>query len=66
MEDKKMTTLLKLPTKVKHRSNTRPKSLILPIPAAVRDIMELEHNSDITLEVCLENDQKVLQIQKIG
>jgi hypothetical protein len=60
-----MTTLLKLPTKVKHRSNTRPKSLILPIPATVRDMMELEHNSDITLEVCLENDQKVLKIQKI-
>ena len=60
-----MTTILKIPAKVKKRSNTRPKSLILYIPAQVRDIMELEHNSNITLEIIQENDEKVLKIQKL-
>jgi len=60
-----MTTMLKIPTKVKKRSNSRPKSLILYIPSAVRDIMEFEHDSDIYLEVCMENDEKLLKIRKI-
>lgn len=60
-----MTTLLKLQHKVKKRSNARPKSLILHIPAKARDLLELEHDSDICLEVCVENDEKVMKIRKI-
>lgn len=62
---KKMTTLLKLQLKVKKRSNTRPKSLILHIPAKARDIMEFEHDSDICLEICEENNNKIMKIRKI-
>ena len=53
-----MTKIYKTETTVKKRSNQRPKSLILHIPAAVRDIMEFEHNTQITLEVCLNAENK--------
>ena len=60
-----MTTIVKLPTQVKKRSNARPKSLILHIPAMVRDIMEFEHETKICLEVCTENEEKYIKIRKI-
>ncbi len=59
-----MTLITRLETAVKKRSNARPKSLILHIPAFVRDIMEFEHNTPIVLDVCVENDVKCIKIYK--
>lgn len=56
--------ILKLLTKIKKRSNTRPKSLILHIPAQIRDIMEFTHNTDIFLEVHTDGEKKYLKIYK--
>lgn len=60
-----MTSLIKIPSTIKWVSKQRPKSLILRIPAAVRDIMEFEHGTSINIEVCLdENDKKFVKISK--
>ncbi|WP_323736211.1 hypothetical protein PXD04_10070 [Methanosphaera sp. ISO3-F5] len=53
-----MTLLLKIKTAIKKRSNSRPKSLILYIPAQVRDLVEFEHGTPINLEVCLDDKTK--------
>lgn len=53
-----MALIIKLLTKVKKRSNTRPKSLILHIPAQVRDLMDLKHDTPINLEVCIDDETK--------
>lgn len=60
-----MTTLLKMPTKVRKRSNSRPKSLILLIPAVTRDLLELSADDNVCLEVCMENEEKYLKLRKI-
>lgn len=60
-----MTTLLKKQTKVRKRSNDRPKSLILLIPATVRDLLELSADDEVCLEVCMENEEKYLKLRKI-
>lgn len=60
-----MTTMLKIPTKVRKRSNSRPKSLILLIPAKARDLLELSADDDVCLEVCMENEEKYLKLKKI-
>lgn len=64
VEDKKMTVLLKLQQQIKKRSNARPKSLILYIPAQVRDLMQWEHNTPINMEVCFdaETEKKYIKI----
>jgi hypothetical protein len=62
---KKMTTLVKIPHVIRKRSNNRPKSLILLIPALIRDTMELTADDNICLEVCMENNEKILKIRKI-
>ena len=59
-----MTLIKRLETAVKKRSNARPKSLVLHIPATVRDIMEWEHNTPVTMDVCVENDCRILKIYK--
>lgn len=61
-----MKILTRLETAVKKRSNARPSSLVLHIPARVRDLMELEHNTPILLDVCMdENNQKCIKISKL-
>lgn len=60
-----MTTLLRKQTKVRKRSNYRPKSLILLIPAVIRDLLELSSDDDVCLEVCMENEEKYLKLKKI-
>lgn len=52
-------------TTAKRVSNQRPKSLLAPIPARVRDYLELEHGSKIiwTGEQN-ENGEKIVKIQK--
>ena len=52
-------------TTSKRVSNQRPKSLLAPIPARVRDYLELEHGSQIiwTGEQN-ENGEKIVKIQK--
>ncbi len=59
--------LLKTRKKIRRDTAARPKSLILPIPAQIRDIMEFEHGTEITITVCLDkNNEKYLRVQKIG
>ena len=50
--------------KLRKRSNDRPKSLVLHIPAAVRDIMEFEHGTEVQIDVIAENDEKYVVIRK--
>ena len=58
--------LLKMRKKIRRDTAARPKSLILPIPAQIRDMMEFEHGTEITMEVCLnENKEKYIKVQKI-
>ena len=58
--------LLKLRKKIRRDTAARPKSLILPIPAQVRDIMKFEHGTEISMEVCLdENEEMYIKVQKI-
>ena len=60
-----MTTIVKIPHTIRKRSNSRPKSLILLIPALIRDVMELSAEDQVCLEVCMENNEKILKIRKI-
>lgn len=53
--------ILKTEKKVRRHNKQRPKSLILPIPANMRDIMELEHGTEVTLTLC-SNEKNELQI----
>lgn len=55
--------LLKTETEIKHVSKQRDKSLILRIPANIRDVMEYEHGTPITVEVHVENNEKYLKIK---
>ena len=53
-----MTNISYFETKLRKVSNKRPKSLILSIPATVRDIMEFEHGTSVKIEVCLDDKTK--------
>lgn len=61
-----MTLILKMPLKLKKVSKARPKSLILRIPATVREIMEFKADETINIKVCLnpETKEKELIITK--
>lgn len=59
-----MTLVTRLEKKVKYRSKDRPKSLLLLIPAVMRDILELTYNDTVILDVCVENDEKFVKIYK--
>ena len=51
--------------KIRRDTKARPKSLILPIPAQIRDIMKFEHGTEVTIEVCLnENKEMYLRVQE--
>ena len=59
---KKVTLLTRLETAIKKRSNARPKSLVLYIPATVRDVMGWEHDTPVVMDICVENDCRILKI----
>lgn len=56
--------IMRIAKKLRKRSNERPKSLVLHIPAAVRDIMEFEHGTEVQIDVIAENDEKYVVIRK--
>ena len=61
-----MTLLLETRTKTRRRSKKQQQALILNIPAQVRDIMKFEHGTEISMEVCLdENEEMYIKVQKI-
>ena len=60
-----MTLITRITRKIQKKSNTRPKSLVLYIPAAVRDIMELQDGNEVNIDVILENNEKFIKISKI-
>jgi len=59
-----MTLLLKTRTKIRRRSKKQQQALILNIPAQIRDIMKIEHGTEVTLTVCLENEKIYLRVEK--
>lgn len=61
----KMTLITRITRKIQKKSKTRPKSLILYIPAEIRDIMELQDGTEVNIDVILENNEKLIQIRKI-
>ena len=60
-----MTLITRINRKIQKKSKTRPKSLILYIPAEVRDIVGLQDGTEVNIDVILENDEKIIQIRKI-
>lgn len=60
-----MTLITRINRKIQKKSKTRPKSLILYIPAEVRDIVGLHDGTEVNIDVILENDEKIIQIRKI-
>ena len=65
MEDEKnMTKLLSKDVKLKYVAKSRPKSLILRIPAVIRDLLELTYDDTVTMDVIIEDDVKWIKIYK--
>ena len=61
-----MTSILKVDAKIRRASHQRPKSLILSINPLIRELMELEHGTPVTLEVCLSKEnEKYIKIRKV-
>ena len=58
-----MTIITRLEKQVKARSKDRPKSLLLLIPAIVRDLMDLKLNDTLIIEV-VEEEKRYLKIYK--
>lgn len=66
MEEKNMTKIHEFEHKIRRVSKSHEKSLILPVPAKVRDIMELKHDDKVMWEIHVnENGEKYLIIRKI-
>jgi len=59
-----MTKILQKDIQLKYVSKSRPKSLILRIPASIRDILELKYDDTVTLEACMDENQKYLKVYK--
>lgn len=51
--------LIKLETELKAVSKQRPKSLILRIPVAVREAMNLEQGTPLIVEVCFNEKDNI-------
>ncbi|RAP51118.1 MAG: hypothetical protein BZ138_05920 [Methanosphaera sp. rholeuAM270] len=51
-------------TTAKRVSKQRPKSLLAPIPARVRDYLEIEHGSKIIWTGENKNGEKIVKIKK--
>ena len=58
------TTLISKDVKLKYVSKSRPKSLILRIPAIIRDLLELTYDDTITMDVVIEDEVKCIKIYK--
>jgi len=56
--------LLEKSNKVRRDSKQRPNSLILSIPAQIRDLMNLTHGTPIKWTVCVENEKIYCKIEK--
>jgi len=54
--------IMEIDTEIKAVSQQRQKSLILRIPANIRDIMQLKHGTKTKIEVHVENDEKYLKL----
>lgn len=48
--------------KIRMVSKAQNKSLILPVPATIRDIMNFKHGTPIKWEVCLNDKEKYIKI----
>ena len=59
-----MTKILETTNKMRMVSKTHSKSLILPVPATVRDIMQFKHGTQITWEICLNGDEKYIKLSE--
>ncbi len=59
-----MTTIYETKTKIR-RVSKKSKSLILPIPPEIRDLMGYTHSTKIKMEIHLENNEKFIQIKKL-
>lgn len=56
---------LRTEKKIRRDSKQHPKSLILSIPANMRDILEFEHGTEVILTVCSnEKNELRLVVQK--
>jgi len=55
--------ILETDTQIKAVSQQRKNSLILRIPANIRDIMQYTHGTEIKIEVHAENNEKYLKIK---
>ena len=51
--------------KIRRDTKARPKSLILPIPAQIRDTMNFEHGTEVTWTICSENEKLKIVIEKV-
>jgi len=59
-----MTTIYETTGKIR-RVSKKSKSLILPIPPEIRDLMKYEHETPIKWEICLdEQNKKYIKIYK--
>lgn len=50
--------------KLQKKSNARPKSLVLYIPASVRDIMGYEDGTELVMDVIVEDDDRYVVMRK--
>ena len=57
--------ILKMRNKIRRDTKARPKSLILPIPAQIRDTMNFEHGTEVTWTICSENEKLKIVIEKV-
>ena len=58
-----MTKILETDNKIRMVSKSHSKSLILPVQATVRDIMNFKHGTPIKWEVCLnEKNEKYIKL----
>lgn len=59
-----MTKMYETENKLRMVSKSHSKSLILPVPATIRDIMKFEHGTPIKWEVCLNENKKYIKLYK--
>ena len=60
-----MALITRITRKIQKKSKTRPKSLILYIPAEIRDIMKLQDGTTVTIDLISENEEQHIEIRKI-
>ena len=60
-----MTKIHEFEHKLRRVSKSHPKSLILPVPAKVRDIMDFKHDEPIKWEIHVKNGEKYIILRKI-